>query len=517
MSACELLDSEFVPPAIYASAETNFRGEMPFNVRHFLGWMLKSAGGFEADAALLFYLQQPGRRLEPLAAQYFRELSASWCLRYPSLASNALAHDPAIPRLTFAYEPLLGAFRKELVSDLPDVAAIGMPSALEVLFRECTAPLLQLRDQPLAHVLANMAVPAFSAEHDGRFVLEHKIGAGAWLRAMVPDALPRPIKVSALLDGLFERTSVALDRLLPKSFENAVTQLLDEHGFGFEPDVRSGLPRSLRPDRHITIFGSCSSDFPELTEAFMLAQAAVVVSSLAQGWYPALEPLALDRIEERLPFRHRFNDQEFRRLAATGHAIATLDESPREFLRRWVRKLARTRRMDDLIGGFGIAFKGQRRNSQLPKLARALILESEGLISADDLLAAASDTALPGTSFHQNLEVRALSLISGATGEPNVGPEQLQIAEPQPSPIPAALNGLDRRHAELLLALFDRARTRAEFEELARTRQLTLAGAVDEINEWALLKLGSIAVCAEQDFAMTLAARELLDLGIASQ
>ena len=518
LTACELVDNEFVPEPIHASAETNFRGEMPFKVRQFLGWMLQSPGGLEADAAFLFYLQQPGRRLEPLVAQYFREVSASWCLRYPALASGALCDHPDLPRLRLAYEPMLGAFSQTLVSDLPDVAALGVPSELEVLFRECATPFLHLREQPLAQVLANMPVPAIDSELGDRAAFEQRIGAGAWLRAMVPDDDPRAIEVKAILEALFECACVPPDRLLPKRVENAVTQLLDEHGFGFEPDARSGLPRSMRPDRRITIFHTDLSGHREPTDAFMLAQAAVVASSLAQAWYPALEPLALERIEERLPFRHRFNDPEMRRLAATEHAIATLDESPREFLRRWVRKLARTKRLDDLIGGFGIAFKGQRRNSQLPKLARALVLQSEGLVGAEDLLAAASETALPPSSFHQSLEVRVLSMLPEAQTSRSVRPEQPQAAEPaQGRTMPPALDGLESRHAELLLALADRARTRAELEELARTRRLTLAGAVDEINEWALLKSGSIAVSGEQDFTITLAARELLELGTASQ
>jgi hypothetical protein len=62
----------------------------------------------------------------------------------------------------------------------------------------------------------------------------------------------------------------------------------------------------------------------------------------------------------------------------------------------------------------------------------------------------------------------------------------------------------------LLLALLERARTQAEFDELARSRRLSPASAVDRINEWALLQLGFAAIVEGDDYTLTFQAAEHL-------
>jgi hypothetical protein len=517
---CELLDPEFIPSPMFATAETNFREEMPFEVRQFLGWALKSAGRLEADEGLLFYLQQPGRRLEPLVAQYFRELHASWCLRYAHAFGGAFANVALLPKLTLHYQPLHGDFARAVVSDLPDVAALPVLTSLEVLFRECSAPLLQLRHEPVGRVLSNLPVPTLSPELGSSGIPYPRPDAAAHLAALLRGANPQVVQVAQLLGALFEAFDAPVTTLLPKGVADDIARTLDEAGYGFEPDSRSGLPRSLRSDRRITVFRTGCSSYQHPSDQFLLAQAAVVVSGLAQLWYPSIEPLELDEIEQRLPFRHRFAVHEFVRLRATEIAIASLDESPRKFLDRWVKRLARMRRIEDLIGGFGIAFKGQRRNGDLAKLARALVLECQSLVSADDLLAAAADVAIPEERFHRSLQSRVELLQKSLTSTEEGSPTIVAAQEPQAcspartssaEPRTPRLDGLDGRHAELLLALHDRARTAPELRELARGRGLTLAGAVDRINEWALLRLGATAVTDDDDFVISETARAFLD------
>jgi hypothetical protein len=77
---------------------------------------------------------------------------------------------------------------------------------------------------------------------------------------------------------------------------------------------------------------------------------------------------------------------------------------------------------------------------------------------------------------------------------------------------PISLAGLEGRHAELLVALSDRTRTGEEFKELARARRLTAVGAVDRINEWALLEFGACAITEDDSLAITLEAASYLAL-----
>jgi hypothetical protein len=82
---------------------------------------------------------------------------------------------------------------------------------------------------------------------------------------------------------------------------------------------------------------------------------------------------------------------------------------------------------------------------------------------------------------------------------------------------PPGFEGLEGRHAELLLALHDRPRTHAELGELARSRRLTLAAAVARINEWALLSFDADAIDEDEEFMISPAAREFLDQRLGQQ
>ena len=525
LTLCELIDPGFVPAPIPATVAANFRSEMPFEVRHFLGWMLGTAGRLEADGGLLFYLQQPGCRLKPHESQYFRELHAAWCLRYPDASRGAIPDPATLPRLALAYEPLAGDFGRTFTSDLPDLSVLRVPTALEVLFRECSGPLAHLRDEPVGRILTNLSIPAAAPGSNGH-MLNWRFGAASELNALVTDSAPRSVAVAELLAIMLEAPQPPARKLLPKPLADGISRRLDEEGFGFEPDYRSGFPPSLRCDRRITLFRTGRTDHQKPSEAFLLAQASVVVSGVAQHWYPSLRSFALDEVEGRLPFRHRFTDAEHARLHATALAIATLDERPRTFAGRWIKRLARARRIDHLLTGFGMAFRGQRRNNDLEKLARALVIDCQSLISVDEMLAAAADLAVPDECFHRTLESRVKALESPpleASLMPEPGEALMSHAGVPSSPfaplhdVPPPFEGLEGRHAELLLALHDRPRTHAELGELARSRRLSLAAAVARINEWALLSFDADAISDGDEFMISLAARQFLDQRIEQQ
>lgn len=514
IAACEILQPDYCPEPVYASAETNYRAEMPFKVRHFLGWMLKHAGRLEADAGLVLYLQQPGTRLDRFVAQYFRELHEQWCHQFPQAVADQLPPASELPRLSFAYEAVVGNFSRVLRSDLPEVSGMPLPQAMNELFDSIVNSLEHLRHEPVGRITTNMPVPGIVASKATK-QFTPRAGAAAHLEVIVPDAVPRSILVSDLLEILVDEPAIRPGKLLERTRAKQVTKILAELGFGLEPDSDFLLPNSLRPASRVALFRTEKLPNDEPTDAYLLVQAAVLLSALAQRWFPSLSPFDLGGVEQRLPYRHRFTDRELRRLEATGLAIAHL-EKPRIFLGRWITLLARDRRLDrDLVGGFGLAFRGQRRNSELARHARAVSLAREGLIDVEALLAAASATEIPPANLHVSLEQRVQRMVSGvgATNEAiaaHASAETSVASGDHPLPPALGLQGLESRHAELLLALSDRARTREEFVEIARTRRLTLVGAVDRINEWAVLAFGAPAISEDDNVAITLQAADYL-------
>ena len=509
ITALELVDPSFVPAPIYASAEANYRAEMPFNIRQFLGWMLKCSGRLEGEAALLLCLQQAHTRLEPAVAQFFRELHALWCHRFPQIVGIRAEDISSLPRLKLTYEPVAGGFEFSWESDLPDVAALPLPASFTELFDACVHCILQLRDVPVGRLLSNVPVLDGALRPATQLLFQPRPGVGAELEAIVPGVEPQTVQVAELLSVLFDAGPLNRTRQVPKKLMDQVSRTLDELGFGFEPDSRFGMPKGLRPDARVALFRTEKVPHEEPTDAYLLAQAAVVVSTLGQIWFPGLEPLRLELVEERLPYRHRYTDRECRRLAATAVAVAHTAE-PRKFLERWARILARDKRIGDLVRGFGLAFRGQRRNSQLPKLARALSLASPIPLEVDELLEMASAKALCAEQVHTSLDARVRSLQQAAAP---AAATLAQSGETEPDvtrPNPALLEGLDASLAELLLALFDRPRTRAEFEELVRTRRVSTASSVDQINEWALMRIGTAAIREDDGFTIALPVADYL-------
>ena len=509
ITACRFLDPTFQPAIIDPRIDPNFRAEMPFDVRHYLGWMLKTYDRLEADGGLLFYLQQPGTHIEPTVWQYFRELRAMWCLQFPYAGAAEFARSSELPRLRLAYEPLFGDFARVWGSDLPDVAAFALSPKLQELYDACAGSIAQLRHQPVGGIVANMPV-IDTAPLLPREKFDPKPGAAARLAALVPGAEPRPIDVAQLLPALVDSGPLKPNKLLATKRTEMVTHLLDEQGFGFEPDLRFGSPNCLRPDHRVVLFRTEKLPHQGPSEAYLLAQAAVVLSAWGQIWLPRLEPLRLDCLEQRLPYRHRFSDREYRRLEATRLAVAS-QVNPRKFIERWVHHLFRDKRESDLIGAFTVAYRSQRRNLTLARLARFISMNCTTPIDYQEFLDATADTKPSEEAYHIGLGDRVRALQETSCLVPDT---MVTIAEARlpATPVPTVvLEGLGVTDAELLLALRDRARSRAEFAELARNRRVSVSGSVERINEWGFIHLGSAAVAEGENFAISLEARDYLD------
>jgi hypothetical protein len=492
--ACHWLNPSYVPPMISPSAAANYQDEIPFKVRHFLGHTLRDSRNLEAGDALLLYLQQPGTWLASATAQHFRELHSIWCHRHPYHEAGTFEIPCETRRLTLDYQPICGAFDASLSSDLPDVADVVLPASFRALFEQCLEDIAPLAGQPVGG--ASIILPIFDP---GRVVKSTLMDVRPGGRELLCARLSGPgsfdVRVSDLLDDFFDGTAPNPKHLLMAGLVRQVTEMLDEAGFGYEPDQRFELPPLLRPDRRITLFRAEPLPFQPPSDAYLLAQAAIILSTLALSWLPTLAGLPLDRIEARMPFRHRFSDREFRRLEATRLAIDAVDNG-RKFLEGWTRVLSRRERLGDLRVAFGIAFRGQRKNIELNKFARAVVNVCPMRINERDLLEAASASAVKANQLSMTTPQiysvhgldRAAEPIAAVREDEAVGislPTTLTDARV------AALEGLKPRDAEILLAVLDRPRSAREFTEFARAREVSAAGAADRINDWARARLGS--------------------------
>lgn len=492
VTACNWLNDSFVPPVISPTAAANYQSAIPFSVLHFLGHTLRASRKLEAGDALLWYLQQPGTRLEPATAQHFREMHAAWCHRFPYDEAGEFEIPQQTPRLSLEYQPIFGDFDSGLPSDLPDLAAVPVPAAFHALFEQCVDDIAPLKGQPVGG--PPIILPIFDAGYVQKSTcLEVRPGGGERLagRLSGPDA--SIIGVADLLAELFVGTVRNPTHILKAGLVRQMSSILEDAGVAYEPDMRFELPILLRPDRKMVLFRADSGPFGEPSEAYLLAQTAVILSMLAVRWFPTIAVLPIDSVEARLPFRHRFTELEFRRLDATKVAIGTVDNG-RHFLERWITILSRRERLDDIHRGFGLAFRGQRKNVELKKFAKAIANVCRLRLNEDDLLEATSASA----AFAHG-PVAVPQLHKANEFDPELGNDKQSREEDGESnsappvlsdPRIDALEGLAPRDAGILLAVLGRPRSIAEFTEFARARGVSAAGAADRINDWGRERLG---------------------------
>ena len=492
ISATEFLDPAFIPSTVYATASAaNHAPEIPFSTKHFLGWMLQHSNRLESDAALLYYLQQPGTRLSLHEAQCFRELHGLWCHLYPHEISADFAASQSAPPLRLDYQPLVGNFAGHWSSPYPDVAALVLPESYHELFNRCSESVAHLKDVPVGRLLANVPLHLGSDGHLSDALPERRLDAAARLQDLLNGLATANVMVDQLVSAVFEEVDLQPHKLLPAKLQRLLANILDEEGFAFQPDARLSLPSTLRPDGQVVLYASESLPNDGPNDAYYLAQSAVILSSLSQQWYPGLDGLQLEELEQRLPYWHRYSDRELRRLEATREAI-TLLPNHRAYLLRWVKILLREKRLKDLVFGFGIAFKGQRRNMWLAKFARSVSLAAEALIDEHELLASASDCPSSSVAPHQDLEARASGLLGTATAQRTEYANADAVSPYRTGSI--LLEGPETRHVQILLALNDRSRSYAELAELVKARGLSMAATLECINEWAILEFGAPAI-----------------------
>ena len=486
VTLCDWLDPTATVASIPASAQSNHRQYMTLDVRGYLGQLLKNSTLLEADAALLFVLQQPGTHLDSRAAQAFDLIYHRWVEEYPYRFADGLEICPSAT-ISFHYDCLDEHGAVEFPSDLPDPASADLPADLQLFFDECCGDLDQLdglsTEQRAFAIkqLKNARAPSSNPSWDVR--------ADAFQRISTRLAGPGPVKVQLrdLLSDLFENAAAPEGKQLEKRARRWLTRELSELGIGFEPDERYGLPSQLRVESDIVLFREDADPSEEPSDAFHLAQAALVLSALGTTHYPGLRPLNVLEIEQRLLFRYRFSERELRRLEATFLAMLAAPD-PRSLLARWPRLMTRHKRVRDIEQGFGIAFYDQE-GRPLERFARAISLALHG----DDRRVAGFLNEVKAQMKLDEAPHGHRPAQPGGRGDPEAiafTPRyQDRSATPFPRPI-SRIQGLSAGEADILIALLERARNKRELVEIATARHLQLAGALERVNEWSREEFG---------------------------
>jgi len=297
---------------------------------------------------------------------------------------------------------------------------------------------------------------------------------------------PVMVAASTVLSDLFEDLDLPANKQVAVNICQRMQRALAEIGISFEPDARYGLPARIRPDTQLALFFEEQWPSEEASDAFHLAQAALVLSAIGTNSFNGLEPLRLDEIEARLPYRHRFSDREWRRLDATFMFAQRADE-PRALVKSWPRFMKRHQRVADLDRGFGIAFHAQAGDPLVKRFATAV---SKALHADDRRVKGFLREVHEQASHSRKAHDRAGPNLRLSTGVPceTPGPlvERLVNAAPSPSPM---VEGLPHGLVEILLALLEGPCSRIELNEISLRHQVRVSGALEQLNDWSLQKL----------------------------
>jgi hypothetical protein len=486
-----LIDPNGPVRPIFASAKSNPGDEMPFDVRRYLGELLRFSPSLEADPALLFVLQQPGTRLDAHLAQNFAVVHHHWSEDFAYRFQGGIELCPE-RCLSIDYECLDGETHAEIKSSIPDPASAAVPAELREFFMQCCAEAEALRDLPVSQQVA--AIKALKPKRRPQDRRTPPLRPDLEQQIMARLAGQEPVRLPAeqVLGELFEDLDLSPNKQIPVPVIRAMQRALDDIGVGFEPDERYGLPAGIRPGSEVVLFLEESLPFEKPSDAYHLGQSAMALSAIGCSAFAGLEPLDPADLEQRLPYRYRFSDRELRRLRASFLAMAGAG-SPRDRLVAWARLMKKMQRTKDIHQGFGLALHAQQGNPLVKRFATAV----SKAVRDDDLLAksllrevkeqAVLDSSTLVEAHHNVIAMDDYRQSQGVLSITDESPaSRLDKSEATQSRI----EGLPAGVADILVALTVRPRSRTELNEIARGRLLQISGALEQLNEWSLVTLG---------------------------
>lgn len=478
--------------------------DLPLSLKLALGRRIADGEPLTSAWLLSWFLHHPERNLRTAAQRCAPEFRAMFGLIFDQRFAGGLTVRKPRKLLRPVYRAASGSFD----ADLTPLFGAACPDVAD-----------QRRPIEIAQEIADEASAAL--DRFSRFIGRNPDGRGTIEgQALLPPALAA-LFPSAALDALRDWTAeviasggqVGTDALLARLLGAAApARVLRRHladaqdalarfGVGLAPDPRHAL-RLPAGDEPMVLFPQPDGPAPaEASEAFLRALLQITLGSLvaqADGTSSGAERASLARLVEAEP---GLTAAERRRLAAELDWLFAVPPDLRP-LRSRLKAIPATQQAPLRQAMITVAqadgFAGAEEVAGIERVYRLLGIDPREAYS--DLHAGAVDAAPqrpadavpeetrrldPGRIAAIRADTALVSSVLGNIFDP--GPDE--AAEPPaaaPPPVPAALAGLDPRHAALATAaLAAPDLDAAGFAALAASHGLMPDGAIETLNEWA--------------------------------
>ena len=489
--------------------------EMPIDLKAGIGALLARGKTITAEWALAWVRCDPEMQWRTPATRAPAIFERLFHLRFTEAYPEGIKVKPPQRKLSLAYAACSGDFRITFTLTLDDVP-LPDPTALR-------AP--QARIRPIAYQCM--------AELDGysRFLGKYpERGDGLEAYGLLPaDLRSKEISVAirSLIDQLASSTAEGpalfpyrelARQILPDINEKpsrkevqTIARLLSTIGFGIEPDPAFG-GRTLRPTEPVVIFAQTGMDVSAATDAYQNALLhlflGVVVASADHHVSDEERETLLDQCVRgaglspaescRLGAHLRWLEACPPDFTAVRSRIAPLSAPQKAAVGRLAVEIAladglvnphEVKLLERLYKALGLDPASVYSDLHQPTLSRSPLLsrtmaspEEEGSdtvsLDLDRIRRIQADTAHVSSVLGQIFAEEIEPPLAPEPPAPDTEPDEANGANP--------LEGLDGRHAELLLELAGRLEwPRPEYENLARSLGLMPDGALETINEWS--------------------------------
>jgi tellurite resistance protein len=266
LEICHLLKShesfyEISPPL------TRNSWEIPFKVRIALGQLVEARKPIPADWALSWYIHSPQARLRTPATRCAEEFQQLFRSRYQQQYGEGLVIKPNKTKLKCSYHAASAAFEGSIaieIGDLPDVTALSAPlNRLQTLVDDCTDALdpfsrwLGRNPEARGSHAAIALLPPELIEH-------HESDETKTFRQWLKDSFSQSDQVIVSAKVLLQHWQPQAVKLA-KAEAMLLSQFLEKHGYGIEPDIRFG-GKILSSEGTIVLF-KCSIEVSETLSA----------------------------------------------------------------------------------------------------------------------------------------------------------------------------------------------------------------------------------------------------------
>lgn len=491
--------------------------EMPMDLKAGLGALLIQGGAITAEWALAWLRCDPEMQWRTPATRVPDIFERLFYHRFTETYPDGLRAKAPQRKLSAAYAACSSDFRLTFTltfndTPLPDPTALRAPQAkFRPIAEQCMAELdgysrlLGRYPERVDSLEAYGLLPADLRSQETPATIRSLIDQLASATAAGPALLPYRDLAEKILPDINEKPS--------RREVQTIGQLLSIIGFGIEPDPGFG-GRTLRPAEPVAIFALAGTDVPATaSDAYQTAvlhlHLGVLVAAADQHVSDDERQTLLDHCVQGAGL----SPAEASRLAAH---LRWLEACPPDFaaIRTRIAPLPPAQKTEVGRLAIEIALADGLVNPDevklLERLYKALGFDPASVYSdlhqpvpsRSPLAPAALAPSVAGGSGTVSLDLDRIRRIQADTSHVSsvlgqIFADEIEPALPPLPPAPEiaadggtsgdnALEGLDRRHAELLLELAGRPEwPRPDYETLARSLGLMPDGALETINEWS--------------------------------